>query len=35
MKLLKVYAANRADRQAERMEVMNKYNQQKAQALSE
>ena len=35
MKLLKVYAANRADRQAERLEVMNKYNQQKAQAQSE
>ena len=35
MKLLKVYAANRADRQAERLEAMNKYNQQKAQALSE
>ena len=35
MKLLKVYAANRADRQAERLEAIKKYNEQKAQALSE
>lgn len=35
MKLLKVYAANKADRQAERLEVIKKYNEQKAQALSE
>lgn len=35
MKLLKVYAANKADRQAERLEAIKKYNEQKAQALSE
>lgn len=35
MKLLKVYAANRADRQAERLEAIEKYNEQKAQALRE
>lgn len=35
MKLLKVYAANTADRQAERLEAIQKYNEQKAQALRE
>lgn len=35
MKLLKVYAANRADRQAGRLEAIKKYNEQKAQALRE
>ena len=35
MKLLKVYAANKADRQAERLEAIKKYNEQKAQAQSE
>lgn len=35
MKIVKVYAANTADRQAERLQAMNQYNQQKAQALSE
>ena len=35
MKVLKVYAANKADRQAERLEAIKKYNEQKAQAQSE
>ena len=35
MKILKVYAANTADRQAERLEAIEKYNEQKAQARSE